>query len=400
MSLPPPPDSFGSQPPAGGGQPHGGVPQQWGQPQPGGPVGPPPGGGGPSWGPQQQWGQQQWPGSPPPAPQGGGGKTKWILGGLAVALAIALAVVITVVLVRPDNGGNGPANAGSNGSGSEFASANDTGPVSIITEEPTCDAWNAIAREYTGTAESIKWDERDRTVSATSWTPEQRATYESMRKALTQAADQTVNLTKATPHRTVRVVYEQFIAYARTFAERISTYTVDDNDLMTAINGASAALTNICAAITYRSAQAVAPRMSAVSGPTDVAPPAEADAPTRLLVEPNPVCSDWESMTNKFDSDSDPWNAIDKSIPSTDWTPEQKSITEAVIPVMTANADEMEHLGRKSGNPQFEDLAVFAAQYRRALVISLPSYTTKDVYLALSAVNLNRLAFGACKVAS
>lgn len=397
MSLPPPPDSFGSQPPTGGGHSGGGAPQQWGPQQPGGPVGPPTGW--PSWGPQQPWGQQQWPGGPPP-PNGGGGKTKWILGGLAIALAIALAVVITVVLVRPDNSENGPTTAGSSGADAEFASANDTGPVTIITEEPTCDAWNAIAREYTGTAESIKWDDRNRTVSATSWTAEQRATYEDMKKALTKAADQTVNLTKATPHRTMRVVYEQFIAYARTFAERIPTYTVEDNDLMTAVNGSSAALTNICGAITYRSAQAVAPRMSAVSEPTGVARPEEAGAPTRLLVEPNPVCTDWESMTNKFDSDSNAWNAIDKSVPAEDWTPEQESITEAVIPVMAANADELEHLGRKSGNPRFEDLAVLAAQYRRALVVSLPSYTTKDVYLALSAVNLNRLVFGACKAAS
>ena len=105
MSLPPPPDSFGSQSPISGGQPGGGAPQHWAPHQSGGPAGPPQGGA-PSWGPQQQWPGQQWPGSPPP--QSGGGKTKWILGALAIVLAIALAVVITVVLVRPDNSGKRP----------------------------------------------------------------------------------------------------------------------------------------------------------------------------------------------------------------------------------------------------------------------------------------------------
>lgn len=362
-------------------------------------MGPPPSG--PSWGPQQPWsGQQQWPGSPPPPPQGGGGKAKWILGGLAIVLAIALAVVITVVLVRPDSGGNGPANAGSSGADSEFASANDTGPVAIITEDPTCDAWNTIANGYAGTAKSIDWSGRDRSVPATAWTPDQRAVYESMAKALTQAADQAVNLAKATPHRAIRLLYEQFTAYARAFVGRIPTYVVEDDDLMSASNGASGALTNICGAITFRSAQAVAPLVSDVPAATNTAPLDNLGAPTRLLEERNSACGDWEALTTKFDAEADAWNAINKSISAKDWTPEQKSISEAFAPALASSADEVERVGRESNNPRFEDLAVLGAQYRRALAISLPNYTSKDVYLALSAVNLNRLVLWACKAAS
>lgn len=396
MSLPPPPDSFGSQPPTSGGQPGGGAPQHWAPQQSGGPAGPPQGGA-PSWGPQQQWPGQQWPGSPPP--QGGGGKAKWILGIIAVVLAIALAVVITVVLVRPDNSGNGPANAGASGSDSEFASANDTGPIRIITEEPTCDAWNNIARRYTDSGKSINWDDRDSTIPAPSWTSEQRAMYESMEKTLAQAADQTVNLVKATPNRTVRMLYEQFVAYARAFAERIPTYAAEDDDYMSVVNAATASLTNICGAITSRAAQAVAPLVPVVSGPTDVALPDRLGEPTKLLLGSNTVCGDWESLTEKFDIDAKQWNESDKSIPAKDWTPEQKSINEAFAPVLSQSADEVERLGRKSGNPRFEDLAVLEAQYRRALGISLGSYTSKDLYLALVGINLNRLMFWACKVA-
>ncbi|MCV7206110.1 hypothetical protein H7J71_29315 [Mycolicibacterium peregrinum] len=318
---------------------------------------------------------------------------------MAVVLAIALAVVITVVLVRPDNSGNGPANADATGSDSEFASANDTGPINIITEEPTCDAWNNIAREYTDTTKSINWDDRDISVPATAWTSEQRAVYETMKKALTQASGQTVPLAKATPNRTVRTLYEQFIAYSQAFVERIPKYVAEDDDSMSVINAAAASMTNICGAITSRAAQAAAPLVPDVSEPTNTAR-TDGGAPSKLQMEPNSVCGDWETLTAKFDSDSEQWNPIDKAISAKDWTPEQRSINEAFVPVLSENADEVERLGRKSGSSRFEDLAVLEAQYRRAFAIALPNYAPRDVYLALSAVNLNRLIVWSCRVAS
>ncbi|WP_135451385.1 hypothetical protein [Mycobacterium sp. DL99] len=389
MSLPPPPGSFGQQPPmGGGGQPGGGAPQPW--QQPGGQAGPPPGGP-PPWGPQQQWA-----GGPPPPPNGGR-KTKWILGGLALVLAIALAVVITVLVVKPDSGGNGPSNAGPEGSKSVFASADDTGPAGIITDDPTCDAWNSIANEYASAAKSVNWDDRDFNIPASSWTSEQRGMYESVGKAMTEAGDQTANLVKKTPHRVMRALYGQFIAYTRAFVERIQSYTADDDNLVAASNGAGSGLVNICAAIRYRSAQAVAPLVEAVPGPTKVAAPQEASAPARFLAESNPTCSDWDALVSKFDDDTKSWRSIDKNIPAKEWSPEQKSVNDAVAPIMTASADEIERLGRQSGNPELEDIAILAAQYRRAFVIALPGYTAADAYLELTATNLVRLVNWACK---
>ena len=55
---------------------------------------------------------------------------------------------------------------------------------------------------------------------------------------------------------------------------------------------------------------------------------------------------------------------------------------------MSANADEMERLGRQSGNPTFEDIAVLAAQYQRAYVTALPTYTSADNFLLQSATFL------------
>ncbi|MFV8172018.1 proline-rich domain-containing protein [Mycolicibacterium peregrinum] len=395
MSLPPPPDSFGPQPPTSGGQPAGGVPQHWAPQQSAGPAGPPQGGA-PSWGPQQQWPGQQWPGSPPP--QGGGGKTKWILGIIAVVLAIALAVVITVVLVRPDNSGNGAANAGSSGAESEFASANDTGPVNIITDDTTCDAWNTIVGKSTEVAESVNWADRDYKLPASSWTPEQRAMFDSMGKALTQAADQAVNLAKKTPNRVMRILYEQFIAYSRAFDESIPTYNGEGDDLLVAAsNGASNGLTYICAAITYRVAQATSPLVPGGSRPSTIAVPGNPTAARKLLEEPNSICAEWKSLASKFDDDTESWRLIDKNIPAKEWTPEQKALNDAIVPTMLTNADEMERLGRKSGNPALEDVATLGAQYRRAFAQTIPDYKPADGYLLLTATGLTLLINAACK---
>ena len=208
MSVPPPPNRWGSQPPTGGGQP------PWG-------AGPPPGasgqpGGVPPWGPQQPW-------SAPPGPPPRGGRGKWILAGIAALAVIAVTVVITVLVVRPDSGDNSPTPG--NNSGSEIASANDKGPVSIITEDPTCEAWRRVGNGLSAAEQKVNWGDRDPSVPASAWTPEQRTMYETVGNAMRSAADQTVDLVKLTPHRVMRELYEQFIAYARAFADSVPTYT-------------------------------------------------------------------------------------------------------------------------------------------------------------------------------
>src|SRR4051794_13454949 len=180
MSMPPPPNQWGAQPPTGG-QPAGAP--QWGPPQQ--PWGPPPG--------------------PPPS---GGGKGKWIFGGIALLAVIAVTVVITVLVVGKNSGG-GESPTPTNGNGSDFASANDKGPANIIDGDPTCDSWSRVGTALTAAEEKVAWASRDRSIPASAWTPEQRNMYESVGKAMNDAADQTVGLVKLTPHRVMRELYEQ-----------------------------------------------------------------------------------------------------------------------------------------------------------------------------------------------
>jgi hypothetical protein len=64
---------------------------------------------------------------------------------------------------------------------------------------------------------------------------------------------------------------------------------------------------------------------------------------------------------------------------------------------MSSNADALEDMGRRSGNPIFEDFAVLAAQYRRAYAKALPTYTKIDSLLGRSASFLVKSIVFACK---
>lgn len=387
----PPPGPFGQQPPHGG--PGGGSPESWPQ-YPGGPTPPPPAGPPPPWGPQQHW-----PNGPTPPNRGGGGKAKWILGGVAVVLAIALAVVVTVLVVRPDKGTEPPAD-GNHGSESKFASAGDLGPVTIITDDPTCNAWGSISRELAAAEESVEWANRDYTKPATSWTPSERQMYESVGKAMSTAAENTAKLSGQTPHRVMRELYDQFIAYATLFAKRVPSYDVKDDDFAAVADGISSALGRICTAVALNAASAVGPLLSEPEGPSAELRLSTDDSTQRFIENENAVCDDWESNAKQFAARVESWQAMDPNIPSTDWTSEQRSVVDDVRPVMSANADELERLGRQSHNPTFEDFAILAAQYRRAFVTALPSYTPADSSLSATSTYLVNSVLWACKAAS
>ncbi|MGV0743574.1 hypothetical protein [Mycolicibacterium sp. XJ870] len=403
MTLPPPPDSYGSQPPNGGGTPPwGGQPPQGpgGQPQyPGAPQGQPYGQpyqgqpGGP-----QQWGPQQpWAGGPPSPPPNKGGKGKWILVGLALVAVIAVSVVATVLVLRADSGGNGNGPTTANGD-SEFASAGDTGPANIITEDPTCEAWGRIARDYVAEAESVKWDDRDPQIPATQWTPEQRAMYETVGKALTQAVSLATNLVNQTPHRVMRQLYAQFVAYSRMFIETIPSYDANSDAFSSVSLSAMSALSNICGGIDYKSIQSLAPLISEPDAPSQLSA-ANGDNQQFLTAE-NPVCMDWISAADTYRQDTQSWEAIPAKLSATEWTPEQRSVYDATARVMTDYANRMEQLGRQSGNAILEDVAVLAAQYMRAYVIAIPKYTSADNYVSQAAIYLANTVYWACKAVS
>src|ERR1700753_361942 len=284
----------------------------------------------------------------------GNKKLKWAMGGVA-AVAV-LATIVAAVLLFGDGGSGAPKGDGSDDGAQEtaaVASAKDTGPVAVITDDPSCTAWASINNELANSGQGL-WNDRDRSVPASAWNPKQRAQYMAAGQSMRSAAAQTVGLVKLTPHRVMRELYQQFIAYARAYSERIPKYVPADNNLAGAANSASSALGSICAAISDGSAAARGPLVSASAAPSDIAPVGNLASPQPFLTSDNNVCSEWKSALDSFGQQTAQSQQMDPNIPSIYWNKEQKAVNYAVGPVMNSYAGKLEQLGRQSDNATWQ----------------------------------------------
>ena len=331
-----------------------------------------------------------------PPKQGSG--LKWALGAVTLVAVAATALAAVLLFGGGDSGKDTPTAAPAKpvtDPSLGIASANDTGPVTVITNDPSCAAWTSINNALATGGEGL-WNDRDRSVPASAWTERQRTQFLAAGQAMLNGAAQTVGLVKLTPYRVMRELYEQFIAYARAYAERIPNYTPADNNLAGTANSASSALGAICAAITDGSAAARGPLVPPPAPPSQTPPVGNPAKPQRFLTGSNPVCADWKSALDQFGEQSAEWQNIDPNIPAIWWNKEQKAINGAVAPVMNMYASKLEQLGRRSGNATFQDLAVLAAQYRRAFVLAIPTYDPPDNHLANAANYASTTILGAC----
>jgi hypothetical protein len=325
-------------------------------------------------------------------------RLKWAMG--AVGAVAVLATVVAVVLLFGGGGSGGPTgphpdDGSSQQAAAGVASAKDIGPVTVITEDPSCAAWTSINNELAHSGEGL-WNDRDRSVPASAWTPKLRAQFVAAAQSMRGAAAQAVGLVKLTPHRVMRELYQQFIAYARAYAERVPRYTPADNTLAGAANSASSALGAICAAISDGPAAARGPLVPPSAPPSDIAPVGNPVNPQPFLTTANPACDEWKSAVDQFAKDTAAWQALDPNVPSIYWNREQKAVNYAVAPVMNSYASKLEQLGRQSDNAVWQDLANLSAQYRRGFVVSLPTYTPADNHLANAANYASTTILGAC----
>lgn len=370
-------------------------PPTWGAPppqQPGGwPGQPGPGG---QWGPQQPW--------PAPVPPKRGGAAKWAIGAVSLVAVIAVTAVVAVSCTKnsgDSNGGGGGTKTSA--APSDVASANDTGPVGIITEDPSCAPWTPIINTLSEIG-GQGWASRDPSVPASSWTPEMRVQYEAVGNAMRKAADQTVPLAKITPHRVMRELYGQFIAYSRAYADSLQSYIPVDDNLARAESTASNAITDICAAVSLGSAAARVSSVPAPSAPATTAPIGDISNPRPMFDTPDRVCSELSTIVEQQSTNPayKSWLATDPKIPAGSWSPEQQSLTDAVIPVMNSTADSLEKLAGTSSNPTVRDFIQLGVQYQRAYVQALPTYQTNDQYIYNAGQRLPVVVRMACNYAA
>lgn len=309
---------------------------------------------------------------------------------------IGISIGATLAITR--SSGSGPATPTSD-AWKDIASAHDTGPVSIVVEEPTCNAFVGISNSLSD-IEAKGWGAQRATLGPSSqWTPEQRSEVEEVASAMRNAADQATPLIKATPHRLIRELYEQFAAYGRAYADSVPNYEPANNGLASANVNAASAVVGICNSITYGSAsRSIAAKP--VSPPSDATVKGDPTKPAIFLTEPGSMCSKFQQLFDTFNSQTADWQAQDSGISASEWTPEQKAVQEAAMQPINAWADGLETTGRGSGNPVVEDFAVAAALYLRTYSSIGDSYTSNDGWLSFTSFRLNNLILGACKAAA
>jgi hypothetical protein len=283
-------------------------------------------------------------------------------------------------------------------------SANDTGPVSVIIDDPTCTAWETIAQGWTSRDPLAKWPatspESPINLPASAWTREQQAAMQQVGQLLRDTADKTVPLVDATPHRVMRELYEQFIAYARAYSDSLTSYAPPlDVKLGKASQSAMNSLIAACNAVGDGAAMARSVLVTPVSPPAHIAPPQNAGQPQRFIgAADKTTCAEWASLNDKFGAEPaiQEWNKADGKIPAVQWSPQQKALSDAVTPLMLNLADDLERDGGHSGNPIIQDFAAFAAQYQRAYVKALPTYGSHDEQLGLVARSTRGTVSDAC----
>jgi hypothetical protein len=347
--------------------------------------------GSPPWGPQQ-----------PPGPPKRGSGLKWVLGGVVLLVVVAVTVGATLLFTGGGSGHESSTNTSSpttSGVASDFASANDNGPVKIITEDPTCAPWGGINDTLASRQERNGWSDRDPSIPAVTWSPEMRKMFTEAGDAMTEAADQAVPLVTTTPHRVIRELYEQFIAYARAYDERLPTYEATDNHLANVAVAATYVLTNICNTVESGSAVARGPLVSPTKQPTTLAPLGDPAKPERFLTSSDAVCPEWAALVTKINANTVEWANTDPSVPVDQWSPEQKALAAAVTPVLQRAADDMQSLSTRADNPVLQDFAALAAMYQRADLQALPTYSPADQYLYTTAAQAAVVVSEACLAA-
>lgn len=364
---------------------------------------PPPNQGSPGHGPPQppqNWRQGPWPPEPPPLPDFAPDKsntTKYLLIAVAVLLVVGVSIGATLLFTRGSGGGGGSTTS-SSAVPSDVASANDTGPVAIITDEPTCKTLNALNTRMAAVQSNGWGDQRRSLGSASEWTPEQRSQVDAVATAMRNAADQMVGLAKQTPHRLTRELYEQAIAYGRAYADSVPNYTPQNDFLADVYVNAGNTLLGICNAIRFGAAT----RALAVQPAPPPTPPtnaADVADPKKFIATSDPLCTEWVRRGKQFTADTSRWAAIDPNITGDQWNAEQRATHAAALKIFTAYADAIEAAGQKSGNPVLNDFASAGALYNRAYVSAGDQYIANDSYLFYTAFRFSNVVAAACQAA-
>lgn len=215
-----------------------------------------------------------------------------------------------------------------------------------------------------------------------------------------ELADKAVTLAPTTPHRVMRELYEQVVAYARAWADSQNNYFPQlDVNLWNAADDAMSAVLWTCQGVGVSSIAARSVLVAAPPAPRQVAQPQDPANPQRFVhTTDRAVCGELVAVNQKYDTNPviQDFQKADHEIPASKWTPQQKALSDAVAPLLVNLADDLEHTAAHGDNPVIQDFATFAAQYLRALAKALPTYDALDSTLGWVSGYTRHLVGEAC----
>ena len=335
--------------------------------------------------------------NPPGHQQRRAGRRRALGAGAVVVAVLAVSILIGTLARQPGDVSAGRSESSAAQRNSAPGSAEDVGPVAVITADATCSEWSVV-RGPVVAAQTAAWTRRDPSLPRQSWDPARARPFDTMGAALKGASDQSAALARRTPHRAMRELYSTFTSYGREYAAALPSYQPANDLLVRTALAAFDAVTNVCA-VADGSSWAIlrAQVVPQVPVPTAPAPMGDLDRPARFLAQPAAPCTDWVLADAALRAQTRAWSAVDPALTSDEWSVEQRAAIERTAHVGTQQADDMEAWGRAAGNPVFEDLAVLGAQYFRAYDLGVPTYRPGDSAFARVGFDMSGLIAAACE---
>ncbi len=122
------------------------------------------------------------------------------------------------------------------------------------------------------------------------------------------------------------------------------------------------------------------------------------DRTVGLLRERDPVCEEWAAAVNELVLQEKKWAALNKGVPATEWTPEQREIFKSVGEAKSAAADQFESMLPKARSAVLQELIAQTIVYTRAYVERIPEYVGSDALIAGVAGNFSNAVTYMCSV--
>ena len=142
----------------------------------------------------------------------------------------------------------------------------------------------------------------------------------------------------------------------------------------------------------------IAPQTRKSDAPPAAIAPAVLDVP-RIPTTRDPVCATWEKASASYGAKLHAWIKTDRRIPAKRWSPKQRDVTMAVIPVMREEAGGLRKMADAAHDPLLAEVLRGQARYEEAFAAELPKFEPNDQALWNASSSLSASVKAICSAA-